>query len=142
MKRSLKDLTVKELEKVLDKWFSRFIRLRDSDENGVISCCTCNRFKTWNVGVDCGHYSKRNKRHRFSEINMAAQCKFCNSRMKGEADKFALYIDKKYGEGTAQRLRATENQLKTYTRFDYLEMIKLYKEKAKLEAKRRSITGV
>lgn len=139
MKRSLNDLSTPELIKTLDRWFSRFIRLRDSSQNGIISCCTCNRFRAWNRGVDCGHYSKRNKAHRFNEQNCAAQCKYCNGRMKGEADKFAIYINKKYGEGIANMLRATENVVKHYARFDYLEMIKYYKEKAKEEAEKRGI---
>jgi len=132
-------LTSKELEKVLDKWFSRFIRLRDSDSNGTIKCCTCGKFKIWNQGVDCGHYSKRNKSHRYNEMNCAAQCKYCNGRMKGEADKHAVYIDEKYGIDAAEDLRDTEMFLNHYTRYEYLEMIKHYKAKAKEEAKLRGI---
>ena len=59
MKRSLNDLTVNQLKKRLDVYFSLFIRARDSDANGYIFCCTCGRLKKWKSigGAECGHYS-------------------------------------------------------------------------------------
>jgi len=133
MKRSLNDLTVNELKKVLDKWFSLFIRSRDSDANGYISCCTCGRLKKWKAigGAECGHYSKRNKAHRFTETNCHAQCNYCNDRMKGESDLHAKFIDKKHGRGTAQGLRESENILIKHPREWYLQKIKHYKTEYK-----------
>ena len=135
MKRSLKDLSVKELEKVLDKWFSLFIRARDSNEEGYIFCCTCGRPKKWRAldGADNGHYSKRNKAHRFSETNCNSQCKGCNGDKggKGEADKHAEYIDKRYGEGTARELRESENIIIKRQDWWYIEKIEHYKNKFK-----------
>jgi len=140
MKRSLNDLSVKELEKVLDKWFSLFIRARDSNEDGYVICCTCGRLKKWKGecigdtdGVDCGHYSKRNKAHRFSETNCNSQCKGCNGDKggKGEADKHAVFIDKKYGEGTAKELRESENIIIKRQDWWYIEKIEHYKNKFK-----------
>jgi len=140
-KRSLNDLTVKQLEKRLDYYFSLFIRLRDSNDEGIIFCCTCGRPKPWRdrkgVGAECGHYSKRNKSHRFTEMNCSAQCNYCNDRMKGEADKHAEYIDKKYGEGTARGLRESENILIKRPRQWYLDKIEYYKNKAKKLAKEK-----
>ena len=133
MKRSLNDLSVKELEKVLDKWFSLFIRARDSNEEGYIFCCTCGRPKKWRAldGADCGHYSKRNRAHRFNEKNTNSQCKKCNNYGKGESDKHAIYIDKKYGEGTAKELRESENIIIKRPDWWYIEKIEHYKNKFK-----------
>ena len=36
------------------KWFSIYIRLRDSDENGYGKCFTCGKIIFWKKG-DCGH---------------------------------------------------------------------------------------
>ena len=137
-RRALKDLSSKQLEKVADKWFSYFIRLRDSNSEGYALCCTCGR-RFWWKALECGHYSKRNKAHRFNEKNCAAQCNYCNDRMKGQADKHAIYIDKKYGEGTADYLRHTENKLRMMNRIEYLGLIDLYKTKAKTEANKRGL---
>ena len=133
MRRKLEDLTVKQLEKRLDIWFSLFIRARDSNEEGYIFCCTCGRPKEWRAlfGAENGHYSKRNKAHRFSETNCNAQCNYCNDRMKGESDKHAIYIDKKYGEGTAKELRESENIIIKRHDWWYIEKIEYYKKKFK-----------
>ena len=133
MRRKLEDLTVKQLEKRLDIWFSLFIRARDSNEDGYIFCCTCGRPKKWRAlnGADCGHYSKRNKAHRFSETNCNAQCRYCNDRMKGEPDLHAGFIDKKYGEGTARELRESENIIIKRHDWWYIEKIEHYKNKFK-----------
>ena len=136
--KPLEEKSKPELEKELDKWFSRFIRLRDSDENGFLQCCTCERPFYWKA-VDCGHYSKRNKAHRFNEKNCNGQCRYCNDALKGEADKHAAYIDKKHGEGTAEFLRGTENKLRELNRFEYIELVKEYKQKTKDEANKRGI---
>ena len=133
MKRSLNDLTLNELKKVLDKWFSLFIRARDSDDSGYIFCCTCGRIKKWKAigGAECGHYSKRNKAHRYTETNCHAQCNYCNDRMKGEADKHAEHIDKLHGKGKAQELRESENILIKKPREWYLIKIEHYKKEYK-----------
>ena len=146
MKRALKDLGVKQLEKRLDIYFSKFIRLRDSDENGITKCCTCEKYKFWKgkylgdtEGADCGHYSKRNRAHRFTEKNCNAQCKGCNSdkKGKGEADLHALYIDSKYGTGTAIGLRESENIIIKHPREWYIMKMEHYKEKGKKLAKEK-----
>lgn len=137
-RKSLKDIPTYKLEKVLDKWFSYFIRLRDSDNEGFIICCTCGRRKWWKES-DNGHYSKRDKAHRFNEKNCNAQCTYCNDKMKGQADKHAIHIDSLYGAGTSDYLRATENKPKKLMRHDYLYLIDYYKGKAKSEAKKRGL---
>ena len=137
MRRPLTDLTVKKLEKRLDFYFSKFIRLRDSDGNGIVKCCTCGKFKRWKE-VDCGHYSKRNRAHRFTEKNCAAQCKWCNGRMKGQADFHALYIDGKYGTGTAIELRESESILIKHPREWYIMKMEHYKERGKKLAKEKN----
>jgi len=91
--------------KTLDKWFSRFIRLRDS-EDGYIICITCGMPVPVKEST-CGHFITRNYwSHRYNEKNCHAQCWNCNCNQftHGEAATHAIQIDKKYGEGTANRM--------------------------------------
>ena len=61
-----------------DSWFSKFIRLRDADENGIIRCISCGKPVFWKQS-DAGHFIKRqHKATRFNEKNANAQCKECN----------------------------------------------------------------
>ena len=47
-----------KLKKELDKWFSLYIRLRDS-ENGLIQCFTCGTVKNYKSGMQNGHFQSR-----------------------------------------------------------------------------------
>lgn len=89
----------------LDKVFSEYIRLRDSNRQGLCFCITCNRPFHWKDG-DAGHYVPRDRlATRFDERNVNAQCKYCNRFRSGEQYNHGVGIDKKYGLGTAQKLQ-------------------------------------
>lgn len=91
-----------------DNWFSKFIRMRDADENGYIRCIACCRIVFWK-NADCGHFAKRqHKALRFNEQNCNAQCKPCNWAEQGNDIEYAKGLDKKYGPGTADKLRAMQ----------------------------------
>lgn len=87
-----------------DKWFSRFIRLRDADENGIGRCCTCGTRKEVKQ-MDCGHYVGRQyKTTRFSENNCHIQCKHCNGFNEGRKVEFRKFLVEKYGADVVMSL--------------------------------------
>lgn len=94
---------------IADKWFSRFVRIRDAkvvqlDGLAFGNCITCNRY--FNIkDLECGHYITREKPlTRFHEKNCHAQCHYCNDQRKGEQAKHAFKINSLYGPGTAEDL--------------------------------------
>lgn len=120
-----------------DNWFSKFIRLRDADENGFIRCISCGRVVFWK-DADCGHFIKRQHMAlRFNEQNCAAQDKRCNCFEQGNDIGFAEGLDKRYGPGTADKLRAMKNNTLHLSKFELSviadhyrdEVMKLRKEK-------------
>ncbi len=105
-KRSLDDLTVKELLRTADKWSSLFIRARDSSYGGQARCSTCPNTGHYK-SMDCGHFQKRSIMPlRFNESNCNIQCKSCNSDHRGKGEQYlhGKYIDSRWGEGTADQL--------------------------------------
>ena len=73
---------------------------------------------------------------RFDEENCQPQCVACNMFRQGEQYKFALNLDAKYGEGTAESLEILSKQLWKITRVEYEDFIFYYKslvEKLKKE---------
>jgi len=119
--------TISKLKKELDKWFSLYIRLRDS-ENGLIQCFTCGTVKNYKSGMQNGHFQSRSHlATRFCEINCQPQCVGCNMFKQGEQYKFGLNLDAKYGEGTAEELQFKARQTIKLSRIDYEEKISYYK---------------
>ena len=84
-----------------------------------------------------GHFQSRSfLSTRFNEENCQPQCVGCNMFKQGEQYKFALNLDAKYGEGTAQELEYLSKLIVKFTRGDYEDKILYYKstvEKLKKE---------
>ena len=70
-------------------------------ERGDDRCATCKRV----ADFDCGHFRRREcMATRFNYKNVAKQCRKCNRFEGGRLYEFALFIDERWGEGTAKEL--------------------------------------
>src|SRR3990167_553669 len=94
----------------LDKYFSEYIRLRDS-KDGICRCVTCGKLFFWKNG-DCGHFiSRKYLSLRWDEKNCGAQCKSCNLFNQGEQYKFVKAINTRWGDGTVAMLELKKHNL-------------------------------
>lgn len=133
MKRR-KLLPMKSLEKKLDRVFSEYIRRRDADEGGTVSCVTCGRLMFWRDS-QCGHYIKRQHRSvRWDERNAGAQCPADNLYKSGAMDEFAGYIIKRYGVDTHDDLLKLKHQPTKHSRADLEKMIQEFSQRAQCGA--------
>jgi len=124
----------------LDEYFSKFIRLRDSDGLGFCLCITCGRRFFWKA-MDCGHFITRDRKAvRFDERNCHSQCTECNDYKKGEQFKHGQAIDRLYGKGTAKLLENLGAMRGTKLTTEWYEHhIKLYREKVKTLLKEKCL---
>ena len=120
--------TISKLKKELDKWFSLFIRLRDATDEGLCQCFTCGKVDHYKR-MQNGHFqSRRFLATRWSEEgNCEVQCIGCNIFHGGQQFRFAMNLDAKYGEGTAEELEFLSDLIVKFTRTDYEEKIRYYK---------------
>lgn len=80
-------------------WFSRYIRLRDSNEDGYANCFTCGRLMFWNK-FDCGHgLGRQHLGIKYHEKNNHAQCGNCNLD-GGRQDVYKEEVNRRYGYQT------------------------------------------
>ena len=123
--------SIKQLKKELDRVFSLYIRLRDSDSNGFGRCITCGRVRHYKK-ADCGHYMKRQYlATRYDEKNCNLQCKHCNAFLQGANEIYKVKIDEKYGPGTSGILEIKSRNPSKFDRFIYGVLIREYREKLK-----------
>ena len=121
--------TTRALVNKLDRVFSRFVRLRDADNDGHISCVTCGSKHHWK---DChaGHFVKRQHMAvRWDERNVNAQCCRCNLYMGGCQDEYAYHIANTMGQGTLAELLDKKRETKKWTRPELEELIQKYSER-------------
>jgi hypothetical protein len=78
---------------------------------------------------------------RFDERNAHLQCIYCNDVKSGEQYKMSIYIDKKYGVGTAKLLEdlAGIRGQKIHTTLALKDIAKEYRIKAKKMAREKGV---
>ena len=115
----------------LDRWFSIYIRLRDSDANGFGRCISCGKLVHWKE-ADCGHFINRQHMNtRYDERNCNLQCRSCNRFDEGNNVGYMQGLLKKYGQCVVQELTLKKHLYRKYSDFEYRELIKYYKKKVK-----------
>tara|TARA_Y100000401_G_C8245839_1_gene185499 strand:+ start:229 stop:633 length:405 start_codon:yes stop_codon:yes gene_type:complete len=128
-----------KLIKQLDSIFSKFVRMRDADDSGMATCISCGAVKKWREG-DAGHFISRGKMStRYDEQNVHFQCKKCNIFRNGEQYLYSLALDRKYGEGTAERIYLESNKTKKTSIGELRRMIKHYTRKVDEITKQKGI---
>jgi hypothetical protein len=78
----------------------------------VCVCATCNKPFVYRdkdgrryTVIQAGHFMSRTLgATRYDERNVHGQCSYCNKWRSGEQYKMGMYIDTKYGPGTAAKL--------------------------------------
>lgn len=84
--------------------FSTFVRLRDSDQDGILKCFTCSRRMHWR-NAQCGHgVPRQHKATKYNEINNNGQCPKCNAWEGGMREVYKEEMDKRHGAGTWDKM--------------------------------------
>jgi len=99
-------------------------RMEDADNNGYCTCCTCGARHHYKE-MDGGHYISRARvATKLDPRNVSAQCKKCNGWPDGSTGRlYSVYLDKRFGEGTADRLESKSRRVKKYTREELTELL-------------------
>ena len=128
------------LVKKLDDVFSKFIRLRDSNKDGMCQCISCGRVHYWKE-IQNGHYmSRRYMSTRFDEMNCNAQCVACNIFNQGNIQMYRKNLIKKIGEKNVDYLEyKAKATTKRYSVFELQELVKYYKVLCEKMSKEKGI---
>jgi len=104
-----------------DKYFSEWIRLRDADAHGMVTCITNPKIRKHWRDVDCGHWISRAKEStRYVERNANAQSKKYNRFQGGDFLEHGLAIERKFSPGTREELQRKDGQVCKRTVNDFL----------------------
>ena len=118
--------SISQLKKILDKYFSIYIRQRD---NGI--CFTCGSKKEWKY-QQCGHFiSRSHNATRYDETNSHCQDARCNIFLYGNLLEYRRRIIKKYGKGYDEILEKRARTTYQFSTKELLKKIEFYKAKVK-----------
>lgn len=126
-----RDVDCDNMRAALDKVFSRYIRMRDADDDGYVKCVTCGKREWWQ-DVDCGHFIQRDRLAvRYSTENAHAQCKRCNRYRGGEQFLHGEAIRRLHGADAPERLRIMASQTARVDAMWYIAQLDMFREACK-----------
>ncbi len=117
------------LKATLDRWFSLYIRLRDSDANGFGRCISCGKPVHYKE-ADCGHFINRQHMNtRYDERNCNLQCRSCNRFDEGNNEGYRRGLILKYGEEVVNHLYLKKHIFRKYSVFELKAIADYFREK-------------
>lgn len=120
--------------------FSVYIRVRDAAPfTGLCVCCTCGFSYHWKE-MDAGHFIpwKAGNATGYEEKNVHAQCKRCNGFGAGEQWRYSIFLVKKYGKDTPEKLLIQSKKVRKLAAFELKALAKHWREQAeKIRAEKK-----
>ncbi len=116
--REKKAVSITVLKSKLWKIISEYIRRKDADNEGNVSCVTCWMRKHWKE-MQAGHFvpSWSSSYLRYVEDNIHPQCYHCNINLGSNPIEYRIYMVNRYGEKFVEQMIACRNEptsLKSY----------------------------
>jgi hypothetical protein len=106
----------------LDFTFSRYIRIREADLNGICECYTCGKKDHW-TKLQLGHYIKRGETLlRWDSRNAKVQCPECNCGTYGNMDVYTELLNKEQ-PGLPEQLKLESKEVNKYSREDLKQLL-------------------
>lgn len=118
--------TISKLKKELDDIFSKYIRLKYSNEQGDVACYTCGKEMNWK-SIQNGHFFSRSAiSTRWSEDNCRPQCVGCNVFKHGNYIEYTRRLLREIGQDNFDKLEMLKNETLKMTRDEYMRLINEY----------------
>lgn len=137
----IKKTNLKAAKATAWKWFSLYIRLRDSDSTGYVKCCTCNTWKFYR-DISAGHYLPKGayKRIEFDPRNVHPQETSCNMFKGGNLSVYSQYMIKRYGNDIHQILVTANHTNQPIKESGYRELATTYRKLVKELLENKGLT--
>ncbi len=134
----MRKITRKGLIKRLDTVFSEYIRKKNADSKGYVTCITSGR-KFHYSEVDAGHFiSRKEMSTRWHEDNVHPQSRYDNRYRYGKQYEYGLALNKKK-RGLAQKLYKLSKETVKYSINDLQDLLDKYKKLLQIQNKRLSL---
>ena len=120
--------TRSKLVKKLDTVFSLYIRIKDSNKEGIGTCVTCGKQDHYK-NLQAGHFqSRKHYATRWDEDNVKIQCVGCNVFKYGEQFLFSKYL----GNNLSEELLDKSRNIVKFTNIELEEMVTEYSNMLKI----------
>lgn len=127
MSKNAKKPKRQKLIKDLDSVFSQYIRLRDSDNHGIVTCPLCWKQVDYKFAQNMHFISRWVLKYRYDENNCFAWCMRCNVILNGNYIEYTMFMINKFWIEKVNDMRNDKQPFEMKTR-EIEEKINYYKE--------------
>lgn len=132
-------MSLSSKKQLAKKEFQKYVRMRDADEHGYCTCCTCGKRLHWKE-IDGGHFVPAERLATcFIDENCNPQCTYCNKWQYGRLDEYFVYMEKRYGRAVIDSLLKQKWDQVKLKEANYIELIKSFRAKQKQMMKEKSL---
>lgn len=139
-RKKTSDSERRKLIKELDKYWSWYVRLEESDPSGYITCTTCGKKLPYQLADNCHWVSRRYQGTRWLRENMHAGCTVCNRYKNGNYEAYNSKMKSLYGTDGCQKIwdkayqtrkipTSELDEMLSQIKSDYKKLISLRKKK-------------
>jgi len=115
----------------LDAIFSKYIRHKYADKDGMVKCYTCPSVEPITM-IQNGHYISRQHMYlRWDERNCRPQCDVCNELKKGNIPEYKDRLEKE-NPGITEILKEESRMVYKWSKHELKSMIAEYTKKLKI----------
>ena len=118
-----------KLVKQADSVFSTYIRLRDSDKKGMVTCPLCWAKLPWKKSQNMHFIGRACRYYRYDEINCHAWCMRCNVMLNWNYIEYTRYMQKTYWIEYVDNMIAESKKIHKFWKPELLQVIDTYSEK-------------
>lgn len=112
--------------------FSRYIRLRAADENGLAKCFTCEIWSPWEY-LQGGHFIPgRGNRVLYDERQVHPQCSHCNTTLHGNWTVYLVKMTDLHGPNVVSEMILTAKVTLQMKAYEHQGIYEKYSKKFKL----------
>lgn len=121
-----------------DKYFSLYVRLRDSNENGYLNCFICGKWMHYKE-AECLHFNVRqHMATRYDPECAHAGCSHCNNDPNHDNYYWEMMVST-YGLEKVEALKQRHNNEMKLMRVDLIYLCKEFKEKFETLKKQKNL---
>ena len=114
-------------------------RLECADANGMVQCCTCDKWGKWNDGFHGGHWIHGTSPSLLLRPNVNPQCAQCNT-YANVGDAYDQFMNERYDEHTKAIITAAKRCKHQWTRREMAELFVHWGELIKKEKQRLGVS--
>lgn len=135
-----KPMTITKAKEKAWPMFSKYIRLKASNQQGLVKCITCEAWGPWDIWAQAGHFIPgRGNAVLYDERQVHPQCYHCNCNLYGNWPVYLVAMTDMHGPKIVSEMILNSRMVVTMYASDHIAVFEKYSMLFKKLSKERGV---